>query len=110
MAHVLSPEATVYTIAGLAAVQVMVHLVCFLHLSTASSQRWNVTAMAFAVVVVVILIVGSLWIMHNMSEQHDGRATTSCRRCNCSPEAAPVPGRQPKRLTIWARAGGLSLF
>ena len=68
MAHVLSPEATVYTIAGLAAVQVMVHLVCFLHLSTASSQRWNVTAMAFAVVVVVILIVGSLWIMHNMSE------------------------------------------
>jgi cytochrome o ubiquinol oxidase subunit IV len=73
MAHVMAPEATVLTIAGLAAVQVMVHLVCFLHLSTASSQRWNVTAMAFAVVVVVLLIVGSLWIMHNMSDRMMGQ-------------------------------------
>ena len=72
MTHVMAPEATIFTIAGLAAVQVMVHLVCFLHLSTASAQRWNVTAMAFAVVVVVILIVGSLWIMHNMSENMAG--------------------------------------
>jgi len=72
MAHVLAPEATVLTIAALAAVQVMVHLVCFLHLSTASSQRWNVTAMAFAVVVVVVLIVGSLWIMHNMADHMAG--------------------------------------
>jgi cytochrome o ubiquinol oxidase subunit IV len=72
MSHVMAPQATVYTIAGLAAVQVMVHLVCFLHLSTASAQRWNITAMAFAIVVVVILIVGSLWIMHNMSENMTG--------------------------------------
>jgi cytochrome o ubiquinol oxidase operon protein cyoD len=72
MAHVMAPEATVFTIAGLAAVQVMVHLVCFLHLSTASSQRWNVTAMAFAIVVVVVLIVGSLWIMHNMADHMAG--------------------------------------
>ena len=72
MSHVMAPEPTVFTIAGLAAVQVMVHLVCFLHLSTASAQRWNVTAMAFAIVVVVILIVGSLWIMHNMSEHMAG--------------------------------------
>jgi cytochrome o ubiquinol oxidase operon protein cyoD len=72
MAHVMAPEPTILTIAALAAVQVMVHLVCFLHLSTASSQRWNVTAMAFAVVVVVILIVGSLWIMHNMADHMMG--------------------------------------
>jgi cytochrome o ubiquinol oxidase operon protein cyoD len=72
MAHVLAPEATVFTIAALAAVQVMVHLVCFLHLSTASAQRWNVTAMAFAIVVVVILIVGSLWIIHNMADNMAG--------------------------------------
>jgi cytochrome o ubiquinol oxidase operon protein cyoD len=72
MAHVMPPQATIYTIAALAAVQVMVHLVCFLHLSTASAQRWNVTAMAFAIVVVAVLIVGSLWIMHNMSEHMMG--------------------------------------
>jgi cytochrome o ubiquinol oxidase operon protein cyoD len=72
MTHVMPPQATIYTIAGLAAVQVMVHLVCFLHLSTASAQRWNITAMAFAIVVVVILIVGSLWIMHNMADNMAG--------------------------------------
>ena len=72
MTHAMAPEATVFTIAGLAAVQVMVHLVCFLHLSTASAQRWNITAMAFAIVVVVILIVGSLWIMHNMADNMAG--------------------------------------
>jgi cytochrome o ubiquinol oxidase operon protein cyoD len=73
MEHLLAPEATVFTIAGLAAVQVVVHLVCFLHLNSSSAQRWNVTAMAFAVVVVVILIVGSLWIMHNMADNMNGQ-------------------------------------
>ena len=72
MSHVMAPQATVYTIAALAAVQVMVHLVCFLHLSTTSAQRWNVTAMAFAIIVVVVLIVGSLWIMHNMADNMGG--------------------------------------
>jgi cytochrome o ubiquinol oxidase operon protein cyoD len=73
MTHALPPQATVYTIAGLAAVQVVVHLMCFLHLNTSSAQRWNVTAMAFAVVVVVILIIGSLWIMHNMATNMNGQ-------------------------------------
>ncbi len=54
-------------IAALAATQIFVHLVCFLHMNTHSEQRWNVTAFAFALVTVAILIVGSLWIMHNIS-------------------------------------------
>jgi cytochrome o ubiquinol oxidase operon protein cyoD len=62
------PHGTVLlAIALLAAVQVFVHLVCFLHMNTDSEQRWNVTAFAFAVLTVAILIVGSLWIMHNIS-------------------------------------------
>ncbi len=63
------PAATVTAIAILAAVQVMVHLVCFLHLNFSSEQRWNVTAFAFAVLVVGIVIIGSLWIIHNMTER-----------------------------------------
>ncbi len=54
-------------IAGLAAVQIFVHLVCFLHMNAHSEQRWNVNAFAFAVLTVAILIGGSLWIMHNIS-------------------------------------------
>ena len=56
------------TIATLAVVQIGVHLVCFLHMSAASEQRWNVVAFGFALLVVFILIVGSLWIMHNVSD------------------------------------------
>ena len=54
-------------IAALAFVQIIVHLVFFLHMNTSSAQRWNVMAFGFTVLTVVILIVGSLWIMHNVS-------------------------------------------
>lgn len=57
----------VLLIAGLAFVQIIVHLVCFLHMNTSSEQKWNVMAFGFTVLTAVILIVGSLWIMHNVS-------------------------------------------
>ncbi len=60
-------NAVFLSVAALAAVQVFVHLVCFLHMNTDSEQRWNVTAFAFAILVLAILITGSLWIMHNTS-------------------------------------------
>jgi cytochrome o ubiquinol oxidase operon protein cyoD len=69
MAHAMSPGATVATIFVLAVVQIGVHLVCFLHLNFSSEQRWNVTAFAFAVLVVAIVIGGSLWIVHNMTDR-----------------------------------------
>jgi cytochrome o ubiquinol oxidase subunit IV len=56
-----------YAIAGLALVQIVVHLVCFLHMNTSSGQRWNVMAFGFTVLIAVIVIGGSLWIMHNVS-------------------------------------------
>ena len=48
-----------------AVVQIMVHLVCFLHMNTSSSERWNVAALAFTVLIIAILVVGSIWIMWN---------------------------------------------
>jgi len=63
----LTGQSAVLAIAGLAFVQIIVHLVFFLHMSTSSAQRWNVMAFGFTVLTAVILIVGSLWIMHNVS-------------------------------------------
>ena len=63
----LTGQSAVLAIAGLAFVQIIVHLVFFLHMNTSSSQRWNVMAFGFTVLTAVILIVGSLWIMHNVS-------------------------------------------
>ena len=52
---------------ALAFVQIIVHLVFFLHMNTSSAQRWNVMAFGFTVLAAVILIVGTVWVMHNVS-------------------------------------------
>ncbi|MDR8394758.1 MAG: cytochrome o ubiquinol oxidase subunit IV [Paraburkholderia sp.] len=60
-------ETAVLGLAALAAVQIVVHLVFFLHLNGSSSQRWNVTAFAFTVLTVAIVVGGTLWVMHNVT-------------------------------------------
>ena len=60
-------ETALIGLAVLAAVQIVVHLVFFLHMNTSSGQRWNVTAFGFTVLTVVIVIGGTLWVMHNVS-------------------------------------------
>jgi len=54
----------------LAIAQMGVHLVFFLHLTTGPDNINNVMALAFGVLIVLLLIIGSLWIMshlnHNM--------------------------------------------
>ena len=49
----------------LAVVQVFVHVVYFLHMDRSAEQRWNVVAFAFTVMILVIVVSGSVWIMHN---------------------------------------------
>jgi cytochrome o ubiquinol oxidase operon protein cyoD len=36
-------------------------------MNTSSTQRWNVTAFAFTALTAVIVIGGTLWVMHNVS-------------------------------------------
>ena len=67
MNGMLTGENALLAIAGLAFVQIVVHLIFFLHMNASSAQRWNVMAFGFTVLTAVILIVGSLWIMHNVS-------------------------------------------
>lgn len=74
--EVLSGWALVYVLAALAVVQLVVQLVCFLHLGKESKPRWNLTAAAFALIVVIILVFGSLWIMQNLSYNHNHHGLT----------------------------------
>lgn len=62
-----SQFAMVGTILVTAVVQILVHLVCFLHLSTKSEDSWNLTAFVFTVIIIAILVVGSIWIMWNLN-------------------------------------------
>ena len=45
-----------------------VHLVFFLHITTGPDNTNNVLALAFGVLIVVLVIGGSLWIMANLNE------------------------------------------
>ena len=62
-----NPQATAYTIMGFALAQVLVHMVCFLHLNTRSESGWTMMALIFTVVMVAIALIGSLWVMYHMN-------------------------------------------
>jgi cytochrome o ubiquinol oxidase subunit IV len=54
-------------LAVLAIAQMGVHLVFFLHITTGPDNSNNVLALAFGVLIVTIIVVGSLWIMSNLN-------------------------------------------
>lgn len=64
--QVFSVVIIVAVISVLAVAQLIVQLVFFLHLGNEPKPRWNVTVLLFAVLVVVIVGFGSLWIMNNL--------------------------------------------
>ena len=47
--------------------QMGVHLVFFLHITTAPDNTNNVLALAFGVLIVTLIIAGSLWIIANLN-------------------------------------------
>jgi cytochrome o ubiquinol oxidase operon protein cyoD len=51
----------------LAIAQMGVHLVFFLHITTGADNANNVLALAFGVMIVILVIGGSLWIMANLN-------------------------------------------
>ncbi len=61
---------TALVILGFAAVQIVVHMIYFLHMNTRSEGGWTMLALIFTIVLVVITLSGSLWVMfhlnHNM--------------------------------------------
>lgn len=63
----LNKHAAIGVIAVLAFVQLVVQLRGFLHLGVEFKPRWKLGVFAFMLVVVLILVVGSLWIMDNLN-------------------------------------------
>ena len=51
----------------LAIAQMGVHLVFFLHITTGADNANNVLALAFGMLIVILVIGGSLWIMANLN-------------------------------------------
>ncbi len=66
MGGLLPPATTVLVIALFAVVQIIVHLVYFLHLNFAPAQAWNLVSLIFVALVIVFLVGLSVWIMWSM--------------------------------------------
>nr|WP_314542865.1 cytochrome o ubiquinol oxidase subunit IV [uncultured Massilia sp.] len=67
MTHQLAPDTTKFVILGFAAVQVVVHMVYFLHMNSKSEGGWNMMAMILTIILLVIVLVGSIWVMYHMN-------------------------------------------
>ena len=68
MNHVITDSGTTaLVILGFAAVQIVVHMVFFLHMNPRSEGGWNMLALIFTVVLVVIVLSGSLWVMYHLN-------------------------------------------
>jgi cytochrome o ubiquinol oxidase operon protein cyoD len=70
--HLMTGWMLVFTLVGFAISQLMVQLIFFLHLGRESKPRWNILVFLFAVLVVLILVIGSLWIMNNLDYNMGG--------------------------------------
>ncbi|MFC3338361.1 cytochrome o ubiquinol oxidase subunit IV [Paracandidimonas soli] len=68
MGNVLeSSGQTALIILGLGAVQMIVHIVYFLHMNPRAEGGWNMLALIFTIIVVLIALVGSLWVMYHLN-------------------------------------------
>jgi cytochrome o ubiquinol oxidase operon protein cyoD len=62
-----SAKLTTLIILVFAVAQILVHMIYFLHLNTRSEGGWNMLALIFTMVLVVITLSGSLWVMYHMN-------------------------------------------
>ena len=58
---------TAAVILGFAAVQVIVHMVYFLHMNGKIEGGWSLLATMFTLVLLVIVLAGSIWVMYHMN-------------------------------------------
>lgn len=61
--HLVVPGIVVFCVA-----QLLVQLAFFLHMGTSPEHRENLSIGVFTVLIIAIVVVGSLWVLHNMNE------------------------------------------
>jgi len=68
MARVVAdPAVTAALIMAFGAVQIVVHMVFFLHMNTKSEGGWTFLALIFTLLLVIIALSGSFWVMHHLN-------------------------------------------
>jgi cytochrome o ubiquinol oxidase subunit IV len=65
--HLIYGPAVPVALVALAIAQMGIHLVFFLHITTAPDNTNNVLALAFGVLIVFVLVFGTVWVMIHMN-------------------------------------------
>lgn len=66
---VLTESTLVYAIVALALVQAAFQLLYFLHVGQEAKPRWETLTFYFMLLVLLIVVIGSLWIMLDLNER-----------------------------------------
>lgn len=69
LTHVLTGKLLVFALVGLALIQAVLQLIYFLHLGQEASPRWESMVFYFMVTVLLIIALGSLWIMSDLNDR-----------------------------------------
>ena len=64
--HAVSASYTYMAVLVFAILQFLVQVIFFLHISEEKGYKWNLSALIFTIIVLVILVLGSMWIMYNL--------------------------------------------
>ena len=62
-----NPAHTAFVILGIGLVQIVVHMVYFLHMNGKVEGGWSMLALMFTLVLVVITLSGSMWVMYHLN-------------------------------------------
>jgi cytochrome o ubiquinol oxidase operon protein cyoD len=65
----LPTQHLLYTIIGLAVLQAAVQLRFFMHLGKEGSPRWESISFLFMLTCLIIIVIGSLWIMYDLNNR-----------------------------------------
>ena len=82
----------ILTVAAIcAALQILVQLVCFMHMGS-SGQWWNRMSFLLTVLTLAILVVGSLWVMHHLHiNMHPDNMGDGVIQSICAPAETDTP-------------------
>ncbi|KGE02463.1 cytochrome o ubiquinol oxidase subunit IV [Rhizobium sp. YS-1r] len=58
---------TAFLVMGFGVIQIVVHMIYFLHMNPRSEGGWTMMALIFTLVLVGITLAGSLWVMHHLN-------------------------------------------
>ncbi|SHG62218.1 cytochrome o ubiquinol oxidase subunit IV [Massilia sp. CF038] len=64
---ITSSSMTGFVLLALAAVQIVVHMVYFLHMNTKAEGGWSLLALLFTFMLLVIMLSGSIWVMYHLN-------------------------------------------